>query len=97
MFSWIVGYKNPCDEELKTEVKSEEVKTETIPVIEGKKDTIIRWRDYDTDIQKIKEELRQLKIESDERWNKRLSPVSDTELTTRKKRKKNKNASDNQK
>jgi len=90
MLSWIVGYKNPCDEEeLKTEDKTED-KT---AVIEGKKENIIVWKDYETELQKIKEELKQLKIESDERWNRRLSPVSDTELNTRKKRKKNKNAS----
>jgi len=93
MFSWFIGYKNPCDEE---EVKTEEVKTEDkTAVIEGKKDTVIFWRDYEIEIQKIKEELRQLKIETDKKWAERLSPVSDnTELQTKKKRKKNKSASD---
>ena len=94
MLSWIVGYKNPCDEEVKDEVKTED-KT---AFIEGKKDTVIVWRNYEEEINKIKEELKQLKMESDERWNRRLSPVSDnTELQTKKKRKKNKTASDAQK
>jgi hypothetical protein len=98
MFSWI-GYKNPSEE-----VKEEEVKIEppqklerSTAVWQGKKDDVIYWKDYDEVLKKLREDLDQLKIESDERWNKRLSPVmNNKELiieSPKKKRKKSKTAS----
>ncbi len=96
MFSWIVGYKNPSDEVKEKDAK-EEVKIEppqklerSTAVWQGKKDDVIYWKDYDEVLKKLREDLDKLKIESDERWNKRLSPVmTDRQLEpTKKKRKK---------
>lgn len=107
MFSWIVGYKNPSDE-VKEKDSKEEVKIEppqklerSTAVWQGKKDDVIYWADYEKQIKEIREDLDKLKIESDERWAKRLSPVmTNRELVAespKKKRKKSKTASDAQK
>ena len=100
MFSWIVGYKNPSEEPLEND-KKEEIKIDPPQklersVCEGKKDDVIYWADYEKQIKEIREDLNKLKIESDERWNKRLSPVmTNRELgdSPKKKRKKNRTAS----
>lgn len=46
-------------------------------------DDVIKWKDYDEEIKKIREELEKLKIDTDKKWEARLSPV----MKTRKKRK----------
>ena len=110
MFSWLIGYKseantpsgvkNPSDEPLEKDKKEEEIKIDPPQKLEkvcqGKKDDVIYWADYEKQIKEIREDLNKLKIESDERWNKRLSPVmTNRELveSPKKKRKKNRTAS----
>ena len=105
MFSWLIGYKseanvsldakNPSDEPLEKEIKTDPPQ-KLEKVCQGKKDDVIYWADYEKQIKEIREDLNKLKIESDERWNKRLSPVmTNRELveSPKKKRKKNRTAS----
>ena len=56
---------------------------------ECNKDDVIKWKDYDSAIAEIRKELKQLKIETDKKWEARLSPV----METRRKKRRKKNAS----
>jgi len=59
---------------------------------ECKKEDIIKWKDYDKELQEIREELRKIKIDSDEKWKARLSPVLQTKSVRKKRRKNSSNA-----
>ena len=104
MFSWLLGFKQEDDEQEKDAKKIEEEEGEippAPPVLEKqigyykecKVDEVIKWADYDSAIAEIREELKQLKIESDEKWKARLSPVLETRSVRKKRRKKSLSAS----
>lgn len=93
MFSWLMGYKQEETKEDKEARKIEEEDEVIPPPPELKReqgyykecsiDDVIKWKDYDEEIKKIREELEKLKIDTDKKWEARLSPV----MKTRKKRK----------
>lgn len=96
MFSWLLGYKQEDDEQEKEAKKIEEEEGEIPPPPELKReqgyykeckvDDVIRWKNYDTAIAEIREELKLLKVESDEKWKARLSPVMETRRKKRRKK-----------
>ena len=97
MFSWLLGYKqedDPKEEEAK-KIEEEEGEIPSAPPVlkreksyykECNKDDVIKWKDYDSAIAEIREELKQLKIESDKKWEARLSPVMETRRKKRRKK-----------
>ena len=96
MFSWLLGYKQEDDEQEKEAKKIEEEEGEIPPppvlkreqayYKECKVDDVIKWKNYDTAIAEIREELKLLKVESDEKWKARLSPVMETRRKKRRKK-----------
>lgn len=96
MFYWLFGYKQEDDPKEDTEENKDNdddipsappvLKREKSYYKECKKDDIIKWKDYDSAIAEIREELKQLKIESDKKWEARLSPVMETRRKKRRKR-----------
>ena len=106
MLSWLLGYKQEDDEQEKDAKKIEdndddlsdippppELKREQGYYKECKVDEVIKWADYDFAIAEIRKELKQLKIESDEKWKARLSPALQTRSVRKKRRKKSTSAS----
>jgi len=95
MFSWLLGYKQEDDPKEEEAKKIEEEDGEIPPppklkreqgYYEGNLNDVIRWKSYDEDIKQIREELKQLKIESDKKWEARLSPVMETRRKKRRKK-----------
>ena len=98
MFSWLLGYKQEDDvkkedtKENKDDNDSDdippppELKREQGYYKECKVDDVIRWKNYDTAIAEIREEINKLKIETDEKWKARLSPVMETRRKKRRKK-----------
>jgi len=96
MLNWLFGYKqedDPKEEEAKKIEEEEgeippppELKREQGYYKECKVDEVIKWADYDSAIAEIREELKQLKIESDKKWEARLSPVMETRRKKRRKK-----------
>lgn len=109
MFSWILGYKPEEDpkEENAKKIEEEEDKKLQIeippppPLVrqigyhKAKTDDVIYWKNYEDELKKIREELKNIKIESDKRWNDRLSPVLQTRSVRKKRKKKSESASVN--
>jgi hypothetical protein len=102
VFYWLFGYKTDDD----TEEKPKEDNDGDLsnipppPVLtrqqgyykECKNDDIIKWKDYDKELQEIREEIKKIKIDSDEKWKARLSPVLHTKSVRKKRRKNSSNA-----
>ena len=95
MLSWLLGYKQEDDPKEEEAKKIEEEDGEIPPppelkreqgYYEGNLNDVIRWKSYDEDIKQIREELKQLKIESDKKWEARLSPVMETRRKKRRKK-----------
>ena len=95
MFSWLLGYKQEDDPKEEEAKKIEEEEGEIPPppelkreqgYYEGNLNDVIRWKSYDEDIKQIREELKKLKIESDKKWEARLSPVMETRRKKRRKK-----------
>ena len=98
MFYWLFGYKQ--EDDVKKEDTKEnkddddsndippppELKREQGYYKECKVDDVIRWKNYDTAIAEIREEINKLKIETDEKWKARLSPVMETRRKKRRKK-----------
>ena len=101
MFYWLFGYKQ--EDDVKKEDTKEnkddddsndippppELKREQGYYKECKVDDVIRWKNYDTAIAEIREEINKLKIETDEKWKARLSPVMETRRKKRRKKSNN--------
>lgn len=96
MFYWLFGYKQEDDTKEDTEENKDNdddipsdppvLKREKSYYKECKKDDVIKWKDYDSAIAEIREELKQLKVESDKKWEARLSPVMETRRKKRRKK-----------
>ena len=97
MFYWLFGYKQEDDPKEDTEENKDDDDSNDIPpppvlkreksyYKECKKDDVIKWKDYDSAIAEIREELKQLKVESDKKWEARLSPVMETRRKKRRKK-----------
>jgi len=97
MFYWLFGYKQEDDPKEDTEENKDDDDLSDIPpppvlkreksyYKECKVDDVIRWKSYDEDIKQIREELKKLKIESDKKWEARLSPVMETRRKKRRKK-----------
>ena len=97
MLSWLFNYKQEDDEKEQNAKKIEDNDDDippAPPVLEKqqgyykecKVDDVIRWKNYDDDIKQIREELKQLKVETDEKWKARLSPVMETRRKKRRKK-----------
>ena len=98
MLSWLLGYKQEDDKKEEDAKKIEdnddlsdippppELKREQGYYKECKVDDVIRWKNYDDDIKQIREELEKIKIDTDKKWNARLSPVMETRKKKRRKR-----------
>ena len=99
MFWWLLGYKQEDsnnEEEEECEIPpTPELKREQGYYKECSKDDVIKWKDYDKAIADIREEIQKLKVETDEKWKARLSPVMETRR--KKRRKKSTSAVENQK
>lgn len=101
MFYWLFGYKQ--EDNVKKEDTKEnkddndsddiphppELKRQVGYYKECKVDDVIRWKSYDEDIKQIREEIQKLKIETDEKWKARLSPVVETRRKKRRKKSNN--------
>jgi hypothetical protein len=97
MFSWLLGYKQEDDKKEEDAKKIEdnddlsdippppELKREQ-GYYEGNLNDVIRWKSYDEDIKQIREELEKIKLDSDKKWEARLSPVMETRKKKRRKR-----------
>ncbi len=98
MFYWLFGYKQEDDvkKEDTKENKDDDDSNDIPPPPELKRqvgyykeckvDDVIKWRDYDKSIAEIREEIQKLKIETDEKWKARLSPVMETRRKKRRKK-----------
>ena len=98
MFYWLFGYKQEDDvkKEDTKENKDDDDSNDIPPPPELKRqvgyykeckvDDVIRWKSYDEDIKQIREEIQKLKIETDEKWKARLSPVMETRRKKRRKK-----------
>ena len=97
MFYWLFGYKQEDDvkkEDTEENKDNDDDIPSDPPVLkreksyykECKKDDVIKWKDYDSAIAEIREELKQLKVESDKKWEARLSPVMETRRKKRRKK-----------
>ena len=100
MFYWLFGYKQEDDvkkEDTEENKDNDDDIPSAPPVLkreksyykECKKDDVIKWKDYDSAIAEIREELKQLKVESDKKWEARLSPVMETRRKKRRKKSNN--------
>jgi predicted AlkP superfamily phosphohydrolase/phosphomutase len=89
MFSWLLGYKQDDDIDENEIPPPPKLVREQGYYKECNKDDIIKWKDYDKAIEEIREEIKKLKIDSDEKWNNRLSPVLETRSIRKKKKRKN--------
>ena len=96
MLSWLMGYRQEDDkkEEDAKKIEEEDGEIPSAPPIlkreqgyyEGNLKDVIRWKNYDDDIKQIREELEKIKIDTDKKWNARLSPVMETRKKKRRKR-----------